>query len=448
MLTEPSVEEARPNPTWAGRSQSRAVELFRTTLGPLLLVIVTPPAAVLFWIACTYLDGSLLRLASAEGLTAIAEHFPRPTLRAALVVLIFAVFEGVLLQVLPGKTHLGPVTPAGQRPRYKLNGIFAWIVTHAAFLGASYGLGWFSPGIVFEHFGEILITLCTSCFVFCWFLYFKGLYAPSTPDAGSNGNVIMDYFWGVELHPSIFGLNLKQLFNCRIGMMGWNVTILSFAAAQHRETGHLSTSMLVAVALQTIYILKFFYWEGGYFGSLDIMHDRFGYYICWGVISWIPAVYTITTQYLVRHPRELSPAVAIAIFVFGVAAIWANYDADAQRQRVRATDGKTTVWGKPPELIRAEYTTTDGKKHESLLLVSGWWGMARHFHYVTELSLALAWSLPAGFDHFLPYFYLTFLTILLLDRAGRDDLRCRTKYGRFWDRYCERVRWKVLPYVY
>jgi 7-dehydrocholesterol reductase len=115
---------------------------------------------------------------------------------------------------------------------------------------------------------------------------------------------------------------------------------------------------------------------------------------------------------------------------------------------VRATGGTTTVWGSAPALIRARYATADGHEHESLLLASGWWGVARHFHYVPEITLALAWSLPAGFTHFVPYFYVTFLTILLLDRATRDDKRCRKKYGASWQDYCRRVPWKVVPGLY
>ncbi len=435
-------------PTWAGRRRSRIAELFRTTVAPLLLVLVTPPAVVLFWIACTYLDGSLLRLLTAEGVAAVVDHFPKPSLAAVAIIVVFAAFELGLLKLLPGKTYDGPVTPTGNRPRYKLNGIAAWVVTHAAFFGASYGLGWFSPAIVFDHFGELLITLSASCFLFCWFLYFKGIHAPSTTDAGASGNVIMDYFWGVELHPTLFGVNLKQLFNCRISMMGWSLTVISFAARQRQDIGHVSTSMLVCAVLLVAYLLKFFYWESGYFTSLDIMHDRFGYYICWGVIAWVPGIYSITAQYLVKHPRELGAPLTIGLLALGFGAIWANYAADAQRQRARATGGETTIWGKPPELIHAEYTTADGKTHKSLLLVSGFWGISRHFHYVPELTLALAWSLPAGFSHFLPYFYLIFLTILLTDRAGRDDQRCRTKYGRFWDEYCAKVPYKILPRIY
>jgi 7-dehydrocholesterol reductase len=47
-----------------------------------------------------------------------------------------------------------------------------------------------------------------------------------------------------------------------------------------------------------------------------------------------------------------------------------------------------------------------------------------------------------------PYVYVTFLTILLTDRATRDDRRCRAKYGASWEEYCRRVPWKIIPGVY
>jgi 7-dehydrocholesterol reductase len=148
--------------------------------------------------------------------------------------------------------------------------------------------------------------------------------------------------------------------------------------------------MLVSAAILVLYLSKFFWWETGYFTSLDIMHDRFGFYICWGVLSWVPAIYPIAQQYLVTHPDSLSLPAALAVLALGVGAIWANYAADAQRQRVRATDGKTTVWRRVPDVIRARYETADGRQHESLPLTSGYWGLARHFHDVPEITLAFA----------------------------------------------------------
>ena len=82
-------------------------------------------------------------------------------------------------------------------------------------------------------------------------------------------------------HASILDWDIKMFTNCRFGMMGWPLLILSYAAKQY-ETHGLSDSMIVAVALQLIYITKFFHWEMGYMKSLDIMHDRAGFYLVSG----------------------------------------------------------------------------------------------------------------------------------------------------------------------
>jgi len=449
-MAEPSSTETLT--TWAAASESAAVDFARTTVGPLLLIVSTPLAAIIFWIVCSFepFDGSLQPLLTAAGWRAVAARWPWPSADAVLIVGMFVALQVILLQGLPGPTFEGPVTPTGNRPRYRLNGVAAWAITHALFFGCSYGLGLFNAGIVWDHFGEILATLVLFALAFCLFLYVKGRLWPTSADRNVSGNFVWDYYWGVELHPTLLGVNLKQLVNCRLSMMGWSVIVCSFAAKQAEldPAGHVSNAMLVSVAITVLYLFKFFWWESGYFTSLDVMHDRFGYYICWGVLAWVPAVYALAAQYLVLRPRDLPWPVAGAILALGVGAIWMNYAADAERQRVRATGGATTVWGRPPEVIRARYRTADGREHESLLLASGFWGIARHFHYVPEILLALAWSLPAGFIHFVPYFYVTFLTILLVDRATRDDRRCRKKYGAGWEEYCRRVPWKVVPGVY
>ncbi len=423
----------------------------RRTAVPLLLMLGCPPAVIVLWMICARFDGSVLAFLHTlhEGDWATLWALcPRPTMAAAQMLFIFAVLEALLLVLLPGPIHLGPVTPKGNRPRYRMNGLAAWAVTHGVLLLAAYPLGLFRLGEIYDNLGSILVVCNILALLLCGVLYLKGVYAPSSSDSGCTGNFVWDYFWGVELHPTVFGESLKQYVNCRLSMMGWSVIVVSCAAKQLETGGRVTNTMVVCVALQVIYLFKFFRWESGYFGSLDVMHDRFGFYIFWGVAAWVPGVYTLVAQYLVRHPVDLPGPVAGAIFALGVFSIWANYDADAQRQRVRETGGKTTVWGKPPETMTAKYVTADGQERESLLLLCGWWGLSRHFHYVTEIGLALAWTLPAAFTHVVPYTYVAFLTALLVDRAGRDDRRCRAKYGADWERYCERVPWKIIPHVY
>jgi 7-dehydrocholesterol reductase len=348
------------------------------------------------------------------------------------------------MRLLPGKRFEGPVTPGGNVPVYKANGVAAFAVTLALFLGAAYPLHLFSLTLVYDNFGALLGALNVFSLVFCLMLYLKGRFAPSSSDHGLSNNPVFDYYWGTELYPRILGWDVKMFTNCRFGMMSWPLILLSFAAKQ-RELYGLSDSMLVAVAIQLVYVGKFFWWETGYLRSLDIMHDRAGFYICWGCLAWVPSVYTSSTLYLVGHPNHLGAPLALSVLVLGIASVFTNYFADAQRQRVRAAGGKTTVWGKPPVLLVAHYTTERGEKKESLLLASGFWGLSRHFHYVPEILGAFFWTVPALFDDVLPYFYVLFLCVLLTDRAFRDDNRCRAKYGADWDRYCEKVPYRIVP---
>ena len=85
---------------------------------------------------------------------------------------------------------------------------------------------------------------------------------------------------------------------------------------------------------------------------------------------------------------------------------------------------------------------------ERVSICAGWWGLSRHFHYLPEIAAALLWTLPGGFTHALPYFYVLFLTLLLTDRAFRDDARCEAKYGSSWAQYSKLVPYKMVPYVW
>ncbi|CDF39235.1 unnamed protein product [Chondrus crispus] len=132
----------------------------------------------------------------------------------------------------------------------------------------------------------------------------------------------------------------------------------------------------------------------------------------------------------------------------GVGAICCNYWTDKQREVFRATNGQVTIWGQKPVSIEAQYVTGDGKKRRSLLLASGWWGVSRHVNYVFEIALTFCWSVPAGGTGVIPYVYVMFLTILLTDRAYRDEVRCSEKYGKYYEEYCRLVPYKMIPGVY
>jgi 7-dehydrocholesterol reductase len=427
---------------------------FKRTFIAFFFIAFCPPAVFIFWYTNMELGGSLTAfwdLAAQAGLMQTIGVIWNPvffgTETAWKILATYAAFQLILMKLVPGKTFLGPVTPKGNIPVYKANGVPCFLITLFAYYVGAYVLEWFSPTLIYDQLGPMLGALnCFSLF-FCLFLYFKGIFKPSSSDHGASGNPLFDYYWGTELYPRIFGFDVKMFTNCRFGMMSWSLIILSYAAKQHQLYG-ITDSMIVAVALQLIYIGKFFLWETGYLRSLDIMHDRAGFMICWGCLVWVPSVYTSPTLYLVKNPIHLGPFWSIAIFAAGAACILINYFADHQRQLVRATNGACFVWKRKPLTIEAFYTTQSGESKQTLLLASGWWGLSRHFHYIPEIAGAFFWSVPALFGNFLPYFYVVFLTIILVNRAYRHDERCALKYGDAWDEYSKKVPYRIIPYLY
>lgn len=422
------------------------------TIVPLLLITITPPFAMLFWHVNVELNGSFLALWNEivdKGVFSIINDVWLSrffgTAVAWKIIGIFAVLQLLLMRVLPGRKYSGTITPKGNVPEYVDNGLASYLVTFALYFVCSVELKWFSPGIVYYHFGDILGALNFTALLFCLILYFKGRFFPSSSDHSHTGNFVFDYYWGTELFPRILGWDVKQFTNCRFGMTGWSISVVSFAFAQKELFGHADWSIIISAALLWIYLLKFFIWEEGYMKSMDIQVDRAGYYICWGCLVWVPAVYTSPMLFMVNHPVGLSVVAALIIFALGLASIWINYWADYQRQTVRATNGETTIWGAAPKLILAEYSTETGERKTNLLLASGFWGISRHFHYVPELLAAFFWSCATGFSYFSPFFYVIFLTILLTHRAFRDDTKCRNKYGKYWDEYCKLVPYKIVP---
>jgi 7-dehydrocholesterol reductase len=52
------------------------------------------------------------------------------------------------------------------------------------------------------------------------------------------------------------------------------LTVDSLDTVQYEMNGRVADSMLVNTALMLIYITKFFWWESGYWCTMDIAHDR------------------------------------------------------------------------------------------------------------------------------------------------------------------------------
>lgn len=255
-----------------------------------------------------------------------------------------------------------------------------------------------------------------------------------------------EFYRGMEVHPRILGVDVKQLTNCRFGLLAWELLVVGFFVAGWVKNGF-NLAHFVCATLQTIYLAKFYWWETGYFNTLDITLDRAGYYICWGCIVFVPALYTYSSYYIVAHHPLVSSTGAVAIFVLGVTSIFLNYRVDWEKEFFRDQNGKCNIWGKPATYIEATYESTNGIKH-SKLLTSGFWGIARHLNYLFEILAAVSWCLP-GLGHGVwPFLYAIFLTVLLIHRTFRDEEKCKAKYGVMWEKYCREVPYRIIPGIF
>nr|XP_030724269.1 delta(14)-sterol reductase LBR isoform X1 [Globicephala melas] len=322
-------------------------------------------------------------------------------------------FLQALFYLLPiGKVVEGTPLTDGRRLKYRLNGFYAFILT-SVLVGAS--LFWdVELYYVYSHFLQCALAATVFSVVLSVYLYARALKAPRDElSPASSGNAVYDFFIGRELNPRIGTFDLKYFCELRPGLIGWVVINLVMLLAemklQHRTVP--SLAMILVNSFQLLYVVDALWNEEALLTTMDIIHDGFGFMLAFGDLVWVPFIYSFQAFYLVSHPNELSWPMASLIIAL--------------------------------KHLKTIHTST-GKN----LLVSGWWGFVRHPNYLGDLIMALAWSLPCGFNHVLPYFYVIYFTILLVHREARDERHCRKKYGLAWEKYCQRVPYRIFPYIY
>lgn len=400
-------------------------------LGGLLLMVALPPLTYYMWICVNDFEGALV--APARDLLS---RIPAPTVTSVILYGCWFLFQVVLQMAAPGKVHEGVPLSDGTRLKYKMNGWFSfWVTLGVALL--SVGLGWVPATILHDQFGPLLTTVNIFAFAFSVFLYLHGKASKRLERRSSN--VIHDYFMGTALNPRIGALDLKLFCEARPGLILWILINLSLAAKQYQFHGTVTTPMILVNAFQFLYIADYYYHEEAILTTWDIKHENFGWMLCWGDLVWVPFTYTLQAYYLVNHTHELSVLAMVSLVALNMLGYVIFRGANRQKHKFRKNP-QWLVWGKPAEYIRT--------KHGSLLLTSGWWGMSRHMNYLGDLTMALAWCLPTGFEHPLPYFYVVYFTILLVHREWRDNAMCQEKYGNDWDAYCRKVRWRIVPGIY
>ncbi|KAH8883719.1 ERG4/ERG24 ergosterol biosynthesis protein [Thozetella sp. PMI_491] len=416
------------------------------------MITVPPSLTVLCWIALEHFESSLFRALTklqALGPSSFTNQFaPTHDWRVTVAYFGWVLFQALLYTVLPGKST-GQLTAGGRLLDYSTNGFLAWVTSVLAFAVLALS-GIIDPSFIARHWGSLIITLNIYGYALSVVAYLKAYYAPShLEDLAFSGSMLYDFLMGIELNPR-FGQHWdwKLFHNGRPGIIGWTLIDLTYAALQYQTHGTITNSMLIINLLHGIYVADFFINEDWYLRTIDICHEYFGFYLAWGSAVWLPSIYTLQAQYLARNPVDLSPLAATTILTLGLGGYVFFRLANRQKDRVRKSKGDCYVWGAKAKVMRCHFKTINGQKHETLLLLSGWWGIARHFNYVGDLILSFSMCALCGTRDLLPWAYAIFMACILIHRCYRVDQRCRVKYGAQWDEYCSLVRWNMVPGIW
>ncbi|KAL1769686.1 lamin-B receptor [Sigmodon hispidus] len=402
--------------------------------GALFIMLGLPAVLFLLLLQCRQKDPSLLRFP--PPLPALDELWE--TRVCGIYLLWF--FVQALFYLLPiGKVVEGTPLVDGRRLKYRLNGFYAFVLTSAV-VGTTVFWG-VDLCYMYSHFLQFALAATGFSVVLSVYLYIHSLKAPRDElSPASSGNTVYDFFIGRELNPRIGAFDLKYFCELRPGLIGWVVVnlVMLLAEMKVQERGAPSLAMVLVNSFQLLYVVDALWNEEALLTTMDIIHDGFGFMLAFGDLVWVPFTYSLQAFYLVNHPQDLSWPLASVIIALKLCGYVIFRCANSQKNAFRKNPSD-------PKLAHLKTIHTSTGKS---LLVSGWWGFVRHPNYLGDLIMALAWSLPCGFSHLLPYFYVIYFTVLLVHREARDEHQCKRKYGLAWEKYCQRVPYRIFPYVY
>lgn len=357
------------------------------------------------------------------------------------VYFLWICYQVLLHLVLPGRWVMGTKLPDGSSAlKYKLTARLNFVVTMTLIFFLSFHSDLIDLGWVYRNF----IPLMISSFIFSGLLSVY-LYARSfrrgalLAGGGNTGNIVYDFFIGRELNPRVgSSFDLKQFCELQPGLIGWVVINVACLHHQWRTLGRITNSMALVNIFQGVYVLDALWFEKAILSTMDITTDGFGFMLAFGDLSWVPFVYTLQARFLAATPIDLGNLSVVGIVALKVLGYWAFRGSNLQKDRFRTDPNHPSV----------AYLRTMPTSRGTKLIISGWWGMARHINYTADWLMSLAWALPCGISSPVPYFHPIYFAILLIHRDGRDFHACSLKYGKDWERYCKAVPYSLIPSIY
>ncbi|CAK7224209.1 erg24, C-14 sterol reductase [Sporothrix bragantina] len=411
--------------------------------------------------------------------------------------LAYYLLSAVLYRVLPGAEVEGVVLDNGGRLKYKFNTVYSTLFTVSLVVAGTIAQGAEFPLWTFmtDNYLQLLTANILISMALATFVYVRSFSVNENPAArapgdlrelaagGHSGNLMYDWFIGRELNPRITlpllgEFDIKSFMELRPGMLGWMLFNYAHIAKQYRTFGFVTDSIVFISLVQTLYIIDSQIMEPSILTTIDITTDGFGMMLSFGDLVWVPFLYSTQTRYLAAHPVSLG-----WLGVIGMGAVLATGFSIFRLANNQKNNFRTNP--DDPCVAHLKYITT---KTGSRLIVSGWWGLARHINYLGDWIQSWPYSLPTGlagyavvvansvagtaavaageqvfaradgqlviggaargFGMVFTYFYVLYFAILLIHRDMRDGEKCARKYGEDWEKYKKLVRWHIVPGIY
>ncbi|BBH07701.1 Ergosterol biosynthesis ERG4/ERG24 family [Prunus dulcis] len=330
-------------------------------------------------------------------------HLLIPSWNSVAILALFFAYLSIAGSILPGKVVPGATLPDGSRLYYRCNGLLSLLLL-VGLLGFGAKMDFVSLTAISDRGFELLSTTFLFSVLVTLVLYAAGCKSSnrgSSLKPHATGNLLHDWWFGIQLNPQFMGIDLKFFF-VRAGMMGWLFINLSVLARSIQD-GTLSQSMILFQLFCALYILDYFFHEEYMTSTWDIIAERLGFMLVFGDLGW----------WLLSNKVELGTAAVVANCLTFLIGYMVFRGANKQKH-VFKKNPKTPIWGRPARVIG-----------ESCLLLGNCKALSP-----------------------VPYFYPIYLLILLVWRERRDEARCAEKYKEIWAEYRKLVPWRILPYVY